>query len=82
MPDGPPPEDLKRLVRRLRHPAVAQAGLTSTDRGEWALLLTVKPGTPTPVPEIETIRGRYPVVYEEESGRMPVARPAYPAEGE
>lgn len=76
-----PPDSLARLVDSLSHPRVAQTGLTTTSDGRWALLVSVRPGGPVPIEEIESAAGGHPVVYREDPGTI-VARPAYPARGE
>jgi hypothetical protein len=42
----------------------------------------VKAGTPTPIQAVEASCRKHPVVYEEGRDEPPVARPAYPADGE
>jgi hypothetical protein len=75
------PAHLRRLAQTLRHPDVASLGLTTTPKGEWALLVRLKNGRHAPVAEIERrVRGE-PVVYDE-AGAPPIARPAYPGRGE
>jgi hypothetical protein len=77
-----PPLELQSLRRRVvGHPSVAQVGLTTTDDGHWALLVRVRSGVSTPVEDIEQMRGNQPVVYEQ-ARTPPIARPAFPAEGE
>lgn len=56
---------------------MAGVGLTTTKAGEWALLVQVPAGRPTPVPEIEAKAGGYPVIYEQRV-QLPLARPAFP----
>ena len=86
MPASPktpsPPEDLVRLSASLKHPAVTQAGITTTEDGEWALLVKVRPGTTTPLDEVEQTSMGYPVIYAAAPASLPVARPAYPKQGE
>lgn len=77
-----PPRRLEGLVGTLRHRDVSQVGLTTTPDGTWALLVQVKPGARTPIPEVETACGDCPVVYRSAPEEVPVARPAYPAIGE
>jgi hypothetical protein len=78
-----PSSELQSLKREVAaHPSVAQAGLTTTDDGHWALLVRVRPGVSTPVADIEQMRGNQHVVYEEARKTPPVARPAFPAKGE
>jgi hypothetical protein len=77
--DPEPPPELKGLSQRLRHPDVASVGLTTTPKGEWALMVRLK--GEGPIPEIERKARGYPVVYVK-AGPTPVARPAYPAQGE
>lgn len=83
LPKNPePPSALVAVADSLRHPDVTQVGLTTTPEGDWALLVRVTLGAPVPIEEIEALCGPHPVVYQEDSGSMPVARPAYPAFGE
>ena len=83
LPKNPePPGALVAVADSLSHPDVTRVGLTTTPDGDWALLVRFRPGAPVPIEEIEAICGPHPVVYQEDSGRLPVARPAYPALGE
>jgi hypothetical protein len=83
VPKSPePPEDLAALAASVSHPAVTRSGLTTTPDGEWALMVRVKAGTPTPIQAVEASCRKHPVVYEEGRDEPPVARPAYPADGE
>ena len=66
----------------LHHPAVIRSGVTTTKEGDWAILAVVEKNTPVPIHEVETECLGFPVIYQEDSGRMPVARPAYPGLGE
>lgn len=77
-----PPSELISIVDSLTHPDATRIGLTTTPDGDWALLVRLKPGTPVPIEEIEAICNRYPIIYQQDSGGWPVARPAYPALGE
>jgi len=77
------PETLRNLSETISHPALKQVGETKTRDGRWALLATVRQGTPPSVREkIEEMAGEFPVVFEEEPEHLPVARPAYPEQGE
>lgn len=71
-----PPAALAKLVEQLTAQDYS-VGLTTTEQGEWAVLVRVPAGTATPVGEISALVGTFPVVYEEVS-QMPVARPADP----
>ena len=77
-----PPDDLAAIASSLAHPKITRSGLTTTAGGEWALMVRVKPGTPTPIDDIEAAAAGHPVVYEDEPEQHPVARPAYPGRGE
>jgi aminoglycoside phosphotransferase (APT) family kinase protein len=77
-----PPEGLVEIANSMSHPDVTRVGLTATSDGRWALMVRVRPETPTPVEGVEEICREYPVIYQEEPGELPVARPAYPALGE
>lgn len=77
-----PPVELVDITNSMSVPEVTRAGLTTTAEGRWALLVRVRPGTPTPVKAVEEICREYPVIYQEEPQELPVARPAYPARGE
>jgi hypothetical protein len=77
-----PPKELLRLAESLAHPAVTRIGLTTTERGEWALMVRVPPGTALPLPDLEERCRPFSVVYQYEPQEPPVARPAYPSRGE
>ncbi|MFD1144394.1 hypothetical protein ACFQ4C_24925 [Larkinella insperata] len=66
----------------LHHPQVIRSGVTTTQEGEWAILAVVEKNTPVPIRTIERECLGFPVIYQEDSGRVPVARPAYPGSGE
>jgi hypothetical protein len=76
-----PPAEIRRLSQQLRHPDVANVGLTTTSKGEWALLVRVKGAVTGPIPEVERQAKGHPVIYAP-AGPMPVARPAFPGRGE
>ena len=76
----PAPDTLLQIGQNaLVHPSVAKTGITKTEDGGYALLATVRKGTPTPIAEIENLAGNFPVVYQEEEDLPPVAWPARPA---
>ena len=77
-----PPPALVQVAKSLKDYQQYQVGLTTTAEGEWALLVRVKLGIPIPLPEVESLRGNFPVIYEQDSGTIPEARPAYPQLGE
>ncbi len=81
-PKTPEPAQLAGIVAAVRHPAVIRSGVTTTEKGDWALLVVVKKKTPVPIKEIENLCTDFPIIYQEDSGRMMIARPAYPALGE
>jgi hypothetical protein len=76
-----PPARLVEIVDSLKHPDVTRVGLTTTSKGEWALMVRVRAGQRTPIADFEARTGGYPVVYMDEPSSPPVARPAYPAKG-
>ena len=76
-----PPAVIRRLSETIRHPGVASTGLTATSQGEWALLVNVEGDVPLPISEIEAKAEGHPVVYVRQYG-LPIARPAYPGQGE
>ena len=79
----PVPQSLRDISETISHPALTQVGETKTQDGRWALLATVRRGTPrSDLQRIEEMAGDFPVVFEEESDRLPIARPAYPEQGE
>jgi hypothetical protein len=80
--DPEPPSALVSVADSLTHPDVTRVGLTTTPDGDWALLVRYRAGTPVPIEGIEALCGPHPVVYQEDPGSFPVARPAYPALGE
>ena len=75
-----PPNDLVEIVRGLHHPDIMNVGLTTTNEGEWAAMVRVRPGTRVPLPEIGSRHRGFPVIYQQGSEIPPVARPAYPGE--
>jgi hypothetical protein len=78
-----PPAELGRAkAKAMRHPAVAKAGLTTTDHGDWALKLWLRRGVPAPPDDLVAQLRGLPVLFEEEPATLPVARPAYPGQGE
>lgn len=82
-PESPePPTALVHLADTLSDPQISQVGLTTTQDGCWALLVRVRAGIQTPLPEVESHRGSFPVIYEVDSKKLPIARPAYPELGE
>jgi hypothetical protein len=77
------PKLLRQITETISHPALTQSGETKTSDGRWALLARIRQGTPPSVlEEIERMAEGFPVVFEEEADHLPVARPAYPAQGE
>lgn len=80
-PESAAPVKLKKLAGTLRHPSVLRTGLTTTEKGAWALLVEVKMGASYPIKEIEEAC-EFPIIYQEDSGHLPIARPAYPMQGE
>ena len=81
-PTTPEPKKLVRLAASVSHPDVVNSGITTTTKGDWALLLTVRKNAAIPIKMLEKKASGFPVVYQEDSGRMLVARPAYPGLGE
>jgi hypothetical protein len=77
-----PPGSLVEEIRRISHPDVVSAGLTTTADGEWAALVRVSRKAQTPIPEVERFLAGFPVVYERAPEFPPIARPAYPDRGE
>lgn len=81
-PSTPEPRKLVTLAAKVSHPDIIKSGITTTQKGDWALLLTVKKNTAIPLKEIEKKSAGFPVIYQEDSGHILIARPAYPALGE
>lgn len=77
-----PPGGLSELAETFRHPGVTRVGLTTTAKGEWALLVGVPRGAAVPIDGVERAAHGYPVVYDHDADELPVARPAYPERGE
>jgi hypothetical protein len=77
-----PPRELVEAADALRHRDVTRVGLTTTSEGDWALMVRTRPGTPTPIEDVERASKGHPVVYDVEPDEPPVARPAYPSRGE
>jgi hypothetical protein len=82
LPKTPEPSDLSDIAASIEHPDVNKAGITTTKNGDWALLLFTKKGTNVPIRDIEEKVQSYPIIYQEDSDELPVARPAYPGLGE
>jgi hypothetical protein len=78
----PEPKKLVSIAGKISHPNIVKSGITTTSKGDWALLVTVRRDTPVPIKEVEKKCGAFPIIYQEDSGRMLVARPAYPQLGE
>ena len=81
-PKSSEPRQLVALVEKLQHKKVSRFGITTTNDGEWALLAILKPGVKPPIKAIEKIAIKFPVVYQNDQGKLPEARPAYPSLGE
>lgn len=82
-PSSPnPPDELIRLADSVAHPSVTRVGLTTTEQGDWALMVRVPPGTSLPLQDLEAECHPFPVIYQHEPDEPPVARPAYPGRGE
>ncbi|MCP3402989.1 hypothetical protein [Bradyrhizobium sp. CCGB20] len=77
-----PPRGLVEAVNAIAHPDVENAGLTTTTSGEWAAMVRVRRGRPTPIPDVDSQLAGFPVIYETASNEPPVARPAFPDRGE
>lgn len=75
-----PPRGLRKLARELTHPDVMNVGLTTTNEGEWAVRIRVRPGASIPLSGIGSRCRGFPVIYEVGSTTPPVARPAFPGE--
>ena len=83
LPKSPsPPPELAQVAKSLTDPDITRVGLTTTSDGRWALMVRVKSGTEVPIKKVEEACSGYPVIYQDEPDEPPVARPAYPAEGE
>ena len=76
------PSQLVELARTMHHPDVIRFGVTTTKEGRWALMAVIKPRVKVPITDVEKRASKFGVVYLDDSGRMPLARPAYPALGE
>jgi hypothetical protein len=77
------PESLRDLSETISHPALKQVGETKTPDGQWALLAVVRHATPpSDLEKIKEMAGNFPVIFEEEPDSLPIARPAYPEQGE
>lgn len=62
-----PPKKLLTLIDRYQpQPPVIRWGLTATNDGRWALLVTVPADTEVPLAAVETSGEGFPVVYEAE----------------
>ena len=81
-PRTPKPSILSEIIASLQHPDVLRTGITTNKEGDWAILVVVKKDSPIPIKEIEVKSMQFPVIYQEDSGSMPIARPAYPLLGE
>ena len=56
----------------MQHPQVVTAGITATDKGEWALRLTYRPEDPIPEDDLPQLARGFPALIEE-VGEMPTA---------
>jgi hypothetical protein len=82
-PSSPePPAELLAARDSLSVTGVTRVGLTTTADGEWGLIVRVPQGTSTPIAAVEAASHGFPVIYQVEPERLPVARPAYPGRGE
>lgn len=81
-PKSPEPKKLVELVEKLHHSKVSRFGVTTTTGGAWALLAILKPGVKAPITVIEKKALKFPVIYQDDTGKLPEARPAYPSLGE
>lgn len=77
-----PPSELKRAADSKAPEGVVQLGLTTTSDGVWALLARIEPHAHAPIVAVEQIAHGHPVIYQTITGRLPVARPAFPGLGE
>lgn len=77
----PAPDALIKISEKaLGHPEITKAGITKTEKGQYALLATVRKRVSTPVDEIEEMAKGFPVIYREEEDVLPVAWPARPGQ--
>ena len=81
-PRTPKPSSLPNIAASIQHPDIVRTGITTTKEGDWAILVVVKNGTHIPIKEIEAESQQFPVIYQEDTGSLPIARPAYPLLGE
>lgn len=77
-----PPVELEQAVAAPAPEGVVQLGLTTTTDGEWALLARIATSARAPLADVERLARGHPVVYQNASDVLPVARPAYPGIGE
>lgn len=52
-PTKPEPAKLVDIAASVTHPDIVSGGITTTKRGDWALLVTVQKDTAVPIKEIE-----------------------------
>ncbi|MEM9830921.1 MAG: hypothetical protein AAF944_09790 [Bacteroidota bacterium] len=81
-PTKPKPDDLQDVSSSIRHPDIIRTGITATREGEWAILTVVKDNVSIPLIEVGMEYERFPVIYQKEFDKLPIARPAYPSLGE
>jgi hypothetical protein len=61
-----PPDELVKLADTIQHPLVKRTGITCTEKGEWALYVTVPKKQQVPLADLEAKCKGFPVVYEAE----------------
>lgn len=77
-----PPAKLLEALDAVSGARVSRAGLTTTEEGDWALMVRIPRGSEWPIADVEAASGGFPVIYQYEPEQLPVARPAYPDRGE
>jgi hypothetical protein len=80
--ESTPPRELIEARDALFGTRVSRVGLTTTSEGDWALIVRIPRGSQWPLAEVEAASGGFPIIYQYEPERLPVARPAYPHRGE
>lgn len=81
-PKSPEPPELVKLAASITHPQVRNLGITTTKDGMWALLANLKSSVETPIKTLEKESLGFPVIYVVDTDQIPVARPAFPSQGE
>jgi hypothetical protein len=84
MADPLPPELIRanQALKEIAHPDILRSELATVSGGHWALRVYLRPGAEKPLDLISNLVGNHKVLFEDGSGQMMSARPAFPSKGE